>query len=249
MVRTPAAILIASFAVSGCSSTDPSLPIEASAPSVTKDERTASETPAKPLPDELPDPTAPDWTAPEGDTAPEYDWNATGRVGDELDVPGDLWIRVGLKPSEDHLAVTIAFSGWTTVAFEQHVIHFSQHLTAAQTRALIAEETVILDGTMGLAWGHYSRTVMRAMRESSLVRDDEGEVTLRIGLDDMLFRMDETDTRYGDATEAVFQGQLHVSCSIADPDGTAHWGSFSQGVCKQAADALGLWPLLPEQAP
>lgn len=202
-----------------------------------------------PLPDELPDPKGfPDAAAPES-VPPEYDWNATGRVGDELDVPGDLWIRVNVMPSEDHLGITLAFSGWTQTTSEQLVIHFSQGLTPVQTRALLAEGTVVLDSNHGLVWGQSARTVMRPMREVSLLRDDEGEVTVTIELDDLLFRSDESDTRYGDATGAVFKGRLDVSCSVVEPDMTAHWGSFSEGVCKAAADTLELWPLLADVTP
>lgn len=121
----------------------------------------------------------------------------------------------------------------------------------AQARALIAQETVALDGTMALEWGELERSVIRDIRGLLLVRNDAGEVTLEIRLGDLLVRRDESDTRFGNATEAVFSGRFSISCRLGLAAGAEEiqYGSFSNGACKDAADAIGLWPLFPEQAP
>lgn len=100
--RIDIAILTASLAAVGCSSTEPSLPTIPSSPAETADAD------ASPNDDTTVPPSPWNPQTPEGDPLVEPEVNIKGRVGDELEVEGYSWFTVTAAPSEDDIRVRIA---------------------------------------------------------------------------------------------------------------------------------------------
>jgi len=165
-------------------------------------------------------------------------------VGDELEA--DLGTM--------RLTVEVAGPGVGTVSIdvsshsssEDLQAAFGQTLSFEEAKELVAGKTVELDGAMAIKWGEYGKEVSRPIERMSLERDGEGHgdgsVTLTLGLGEYLFAMNDADVdRFGAAREASFTGPLSIGCYaqelVDDP-------TFSTDGCKQAADSIGLWPLL-----
>lgn len=170
------------------------------------------------------------------------------RVGDELEADrGVLTFTVNVVRPND-VFVSIDVNVASDSPRESLQVGFGEPLSAEDAKQLVAGETVMLDGTSALAWGDQNGTVSRPIEQMSLERDgeDQGVVTLTLGLGAQLFSMEGADVeRFGAAREASFTGPIGISCvAPGDDQQTVGDPTFSTEWCKQAADEMGLWPLL-----
>lgn len=184
----------------------------------------------------------------EGRSIPaEPDYPAHGRIGDELEIDQGL-MGLAVDTTGAKMSVSINVSG---VNSETHwSASFGNTLSLEEAKALLAGETIELDGTRALRWGEDEGQVMRAIERLSLTEEGAGVTTLKLILGEDLYPMEGADLeRFGKAREASFTGVFSFSCYVKGPPGredleTRGDPTFSTERCKEAADTINLWPLL-----
>lgn len=180
----------------------------------------------------------------EGKSVPaEGSSSMQGRVGDELEIDeGLMRFSIGVGHGEDVVSIDIDGLDSRTHWF----VGFGQSLSLEQARSLVAGERVKLPGTSALAWGDFERRVTRPAERLSLKREKAGLLTLTVELGEEFWPMEGADVdRFGKAREASFTGIFSFSCYVPGKDQeTLGDPTFSTDRCKQAADAIGLRPLL-----
>lgn len=190
------------------------------------------------------EPSSPE--APSADSYEPDEPTVRGRVGEDYEVEGHMRLTVTTDNSGQNVRGSL-YVQCEHSTLPREVANYGTGLSFDETRALLQGEPVS-NGTTAIRLGNFEAAASRLVERLTLTHQGGDDVTLTLTLGSLPIPINEHDTRFDEATEAVFHGKLDISCGIV-VNGFVDWGSFSEGACKDAADALGLWPLLPDGTP